>query len=203
MSKLYISAGSNRSGCLEFIYTLSCTCLCISVHCEPFQIFVESAYKIQIDNKISQVLNLQDRKGYSKLMKDNQLQTRQVEKSKKLKGKVALIAGQQVDTLTAVATKVAARGADVALIYECTDPEYIDEIREKIESEDVRFALICTDWRNNPEVDQIVSYTTAVLGKPDIFIDLTTPNKPVNASETVVPPLSSWMMTQALIHTME
>lgn len=136
-------------------------------------------------------------------MKNTQVQIRQVETKNRLKGKVALIAGQEVDTLTEIATRVASRGADVAIIYECTDDDYIDEIREKVESKNVRFALVCIDWRNEPEIDKIVSYTTAVLGKPDIFIDLTTSKPKANDSERAVNPFSNWTMTHALISTME
>lgn len=122
--------------------------------------------------------------------------------SSSLAGKVALIAGKKAETLSAVATQVASKGADVALIYECeNDIQTAWDIKEQVESQNVKFALICTDWEDESEVDQIISYTTAVLGKPEIFIDLTPSTVKSNAAGSGV--LSNWMMTRAIMQTID
>ena len=110
--------------------------------------------------------------------------------------------GNDEQAVAPILERLIRKGADVVLAIERpVEHEKIDHIKQMSADAGTRFALIGTKEPDLKKVDALMAKATAVLGKPDIFIDLTTPIKNAEDRLERVGPLTDWLMARALIRS--
>ena len=105
--------------------------------------------------------------------------------SKKLAGKVALVTGGSRGIGAAIAKRLAADGADIAITY-ASAQQKADEIARAIESEGRRALALRADSADAGAVKNAVAQTVKTLGRLDVLVN--------NAGIAVVAPIDQFSL---------
>lgn len=142
-------------------------------------------------------------------MTNNQTNQNQDKRSQAVKGptnylvgKVVLLIGNDTAVLHTLVTQLAQKGADIVLVCRRLSSETIQRIKQSVESLGRRFLYIVETGQKPLAPDYLVRSAVSILGRIDIFIDLSAQEKETvtnNNGLTITKFRPTWQLRQPVL----